>query len=1010
MKRVLAVICMLALLLGFVPVSVPQVHALEITDASAEPFQVGYARVDINPYVVEDDPSSGIMALPLRGEGDVWNRLSEETLLDDNADGVVDEKDGLKATCIAISDDEGKTVLMITMDLVGGIMTDQVRPAIIERVNTAIDNGELMGVQKLTSADVYCAGTHTHNAPDVGSYLPNGKTGTNNDGVDLSVVNENLGIWIERTVEDVCDVVMLALEDRSAAQLKKDQLSASEATSPVLQDKSLITNRHYNTDVDGVEFVAGDGFNAIKASDYANPSDYRTTRGISPKQVTVADDNIYLLLFAFEDGAKLPIILTSWRGHPSLNNRTGFENSSKTAISSDYINAYRHALEYGCDVTYNTANGYLTDWTLGTTRKYRVAFFAGTGGNINTRNYEQITYHGTDGNVLQRGFSWIEGSAKNARIKGCACSFGVALATLAQECLNDGLNETPVNGGKVQTAQINYYAARKTTGITQLSYNAALACQAAMEEETVTYPYRYTDPETGECFIIGGRFHPSGIIRSWSKSLGAPITTPIKVELGSILLGQDVAFVSVPAEPFDYYYKDTTLTGNAKFAPENNLWNELINPDTYGKPFVLGYCNGLLGYLPNYEAYIYGEGSTEWTVGSYEAYTTNFEQGTGENMVRTFNRMLTAMSENGGMTYTASCAHCGENQVWEPYNAQTTLTTGHYYLCTDTQTAQIKISGGQTVCIDLNGCTLTGETRALYTSDTARDTLNIMDSSPEQTGVIQGRGASCGAGVGFGGRTIIIAADDELNLYSGTLTCAEQTAYSVASGGVLRILGTFNMYGGKVIGGTASSFTGSYLSGGTVKTSTRTGTGGSIALTGTMNLYGGEISGGKLTAIIGTVTQNESGTNVYSQTSEVIEGSGSCVWVVETGVVNLSGNASVEQLHFADDDGLNVIGSYTGSAELKFDGITELTDLTKIGNALTGENGVPATTCFAAITFADAPAKTAAVRGTDLVVSDMPYTYGNCEACGECRWVPVTDAQMDAWGRYNMPPRSLCAD
>ena len=139
MKRVLAVICMLALLLGFMPVSVPQVHALEITDASAEPFQVGYARVDINPYVVEDDPSSGIMALPLRGEGDVWNRLSEETLLDDNADGVVDEKDGLKATCIAISDDEGKTVLMITMDLVGGIMTDQVRPAIIERVNTAIE-------------------------------------------------------------------------------------------------------------------------------------------------------------------------------------------------------------------------------------------------------------------------------------------------------------------------------------------------------------------------------------------------------------------------------------------------------------------------------------------------------------------------------------------------------------------------------------------------------------------------------------------------------------------------------------------------------------------------------------------------------------------------------------------------------------------------------------------------------------------------------------------------------
>ena len=71
------------------------------TEATNNSFRVGYARVDINPYVVDGDPTSGIMALPLAGTGDVWNRLSQNTLMDDNGDGVVDENDGLKATCIA---------------------------------------------------------------------------------------------------------------------------------------------------------------------------------------------------------------------------------------------------------------------------------------------------------------------------------------------------------------------------------------------------------------------------------------------------------------------------------------------------------------------------------------------------------------------------------------------------------------------------------------------------------------------------------------------------------------------------------------------------------------------------------------------------------------------------------------------------------------------------------------------------------------------------------------------
>ena len=83
--------------------------------ATESRYEVGYARVDINPYVVDGDPSSGIMKLPLCGIGDVWNRLSTKGLVDDNGDGVVDENDGLKVTCIAITDSNDKTVLLFTI-------------------------------------------------------------------------------------------------------------------------------------------------------------------------------------------------------------------------------------------------------------------------------------------------------------------------------------------------------------------------------------------------------------------------------------------------------------------------------------------------------------------------------------------------------------------------------------------------------------------------------------------------------------------------------------------------------------------------------------------------------------------------------------------------------------------------------------------------------------------------------------------------------------------------------
>jgi hypothetical protein len=355
MKKIISVVCILAMLMSMIPMGAARAQAAELSTATGGTYQVGYARVDLNPYVIEDDPSSGVMALPLRGYGSSWDRLSTDGLVDDSGDGLIDQKDGIKATCIAISDVEGNAILLYTVDMLGGNVYKQTRSIIAERVNAAVQSGEITGLQPLTEASIQISGTHTHSSIASHAYTSNGKTGTNADGVELSVVNENLGIWLDRTMIDLGDAAVAALKDRSVARIRKDQLSVADATSPVLQNKRLNSIRHYNMDVDGDKFVGGNGFNAVDKWDYQNPEDYRTPRGVDPKVVSQVDDNMYILRFDFPGTEKLPVLMTSWRGHPSING--GSDNGQ---LSSDYVNAFRNALEYGCEVTFDSTNGFIT--------------------------------------------------------------------------------------------------------------------------------------------------------------------------------------------------------------------------------------------------------------------------------------------------------------------------------------------------------------------------------------------------------------------------------------------------------------------------------------------------------------------------------------------------------------------------------------------------------------------------------------------------------------------------
>lgn len=1057
--------------------------------ATESKYSVGYARVDINPYNVDGDPSSGIMQLPLRGSGDVWNRLSHKGLVDDNGDGVIDENDGLKVTCVAVTDSDGTTILMISIDLIGGSMYSKAAKLICSRVNEAVSSGELSNVS-LSEDQIFVVGTHTHNAPDITVYTSKGKTGTNNDGVDLSVINENLGIWIDRTAEDIVDSAILALKDRAPATMAKDQLSASEVQSDAVAGKTMCTTRHYVNSSDGS--VAGDNFNS---------------RGTDPKQVTEVDDNMYLLNFTFDDADKLPVSLVSWHGHPSLNNSDTYENGGRHCLSSDYVNSFRHALEYGVDVTVNKddALGYVETWSYGAQQKYRVAFFQSTGGNVNPRGQELVrdeagnvlTYFDGTKNVNMYAYSWVDVSGKkatvNGNLMGRACSYGVVLADMAEEALTDGRNVTNVSAGKIQYLKSTLTADRKTEGVTQVSYNAAKAYQQAaslqsaaaakytpaksaydayvtayeaylaaqkkvddagslgflyqsnlnaaikkrdaakttydsamaaytplldayvsfMETNTknkavtvvadksyavspdktvLSLPFVYQNAD-GETFAIGSKYHANAIIADWSVTLSAPHLIRKSITVKAFMLGEEVAFVTLPGEPFDYYYKVPGV-----YTPENNLWNDLIR-DSYGKPFVLGYCNGASGYFPNYEAYVYNQDMENKTTGSYEVHISDFAQGTGERIIGYLNQMLTAMDSDVRESY---CEHCKAVVAWQPYAGETAINTdGHYYLCSDYSGPQITVGKNATasVCFDLNGYTVTGDSRAFYVYGAHQSTLSVMDSSEAQTGVAQGYGCEYGAGVGYGGGSLIVEGKAVFNLYGGTLQRVEKENYSVVTGGVVRMNGTMNMYGGRILGSFAASFEGTYISNkkAVAPSTPKIAMGGAVLLNGTLNMYGGEISDGRLYMITGTAADDGAGNYTYSQTVEPLDAGGTCVYVSAGNAVNLYGDAKIANLFFAEGNQqqLTIHGKYTGSVEITYPTETQLELYTAVGKALPAEDGTKASVSQSAISFEALPELTAAVKEGAIVVSESSDTYAYCEGCKTIvQWTEVEDGDF----------------
>ena len=198
-KRIIG-LCILLMMLISLGVSTASAAAPAV-------YMVGYSKVDINPYVDENDHSKGLMALPMAGNGYSNQRLSEPAKVDDTGDGRVDDRDGIFATCIAITDPSGGTMLIISMDFCG------TNPTLVTDLRLAIHEK----YPDIDPARVMFTASHTHSSVDLAVSGLSEKA-----AADLALYRQRLEANLLRAVDE-------ALADRSAATMYKGQIEANDS-------------------------------------------------------------------------------------------------------------------------------------------------------------------------------------------------------------------------------------------------------------------------------------------------------------------------------------------------------------------------------------------------------------------------------------------------------------------------------------------------------------------------------------------------------------------------------------------------------------------------------------------------------------------------------------------------------------------------------------------------------------------------------------------------------------
>lgn len=232
-------------------------------------IRVGFARQTVTPD----------QAIALSGYGNEAERLHTTV------------SQPLCATCVAISDGEDSTVLLVSLDLY--TLPEIINPAAVaEKVGIAADR-------------IFLSATNTHSAP----------------GKDASCEN-----YFKKFFDTTVSVCTEALADRKAATM---------ATAGIETEKLNYVKHYKCRDLaDGHIFYAGAEYIKPALADYI-------------EHATKADPTMHMVKFAREGGKD--VVMANFRAKPTFD---GGEN--KTVLSADYPGFFRTGLEsiYDCHVAF----------------------------------------------------------------------------------------------------------------------------------------------------------------------------------------------------------------------------------------------------------------------------------------------------------------------------------------------------------------------------------------------------------------------------------------------------------------------------------------------------------------------------------------------------------------------------------------------------------------------------------------------------------------------------------
>lgn len=273
MKKVISIILVLMMVLGLCACGEGGSGS-----ETAGGLQVGYAKGNITPST---------LGIPMGGYGNAQHRLSTGYL------------DYTYASVIAITDETGETILLITNDMVRmpGNWTSATRKAVTQA--TGIPEDHIM----------VCA-THTHSSVDVGNQ---GVTPT-----DSYFLND-----YSPAVVKACQD---ALADRSPATIQTGKGTAERLNFVrhyLMSDGSYAGDNHGT--FDGLEIV---------------------------KHATEADNQFQLIRFARAAEDKKDVLMVNWQAHPCF---TG--GSDLTVLSADFIGTTRDYVEKNADVEFFYVTG-----------------------------------------------------------------------------------------------------------------------------------------------------------------------------------------------------------------------------------------------------------------------------------------------------------------------------------------------------------------------------------------------------------------------------------------------------------------------------------------------------------------------------------------------------------------------------------------------------------------------------------------------------------------------------